>query len=252
MTNEPIVANVASIPERRDTLKNVVTRILPQVDHLNVYLNETPIDPRVQDYPETPRFLQHPKITVVWSQDCEFGDRGDVGKFYWTNKVKGIYFALDDDGLYPPNFVQHLVEGLLRYNKKAVVGLMGVLIREPVLSYYRSRTKYPAPKPLTKDIGVHLLGTGSICFHTDTIQVSPETDFPIPNMGDVWFALLGQKQSVPFICLRRPGKWMGQDLSVFRGSIFESSRRKDGTQKDVGQQKTDTVRRHSPWVVNTC
>ena len=70
---EYVTASVASFAAREDSLKQAVASILPQIDRLNVYLN---------DYDAIPEFLRHPKITVASSQ--EHGDRRDNGKFFFT------------------------------------------------------------------------------------------------------------------------------------------------------------------------
>ena len=98
---DKIYANMATIPKRIPQLEVVVNCILPQVDVLNVYLN---------NFEEVPWFLKKDKINIVRSQ--EEGDRGDAGKFYWADKVSGYYFTIDDDIAYPPDYVEALKKGL--------------------------------------------------------------------------------------------------------------------------------------------
>jgi hypothetical protein len=176
---DTIYANMATIPKRISQLQVVVECILPQVDHLNIYLN---------NFEEVPWFLDSPKINVVRSQDL--GDRGDAGKFYWANKVSGYYFTIDDDIVYPPDYVQVLKEALDKRGKKCAVGVHGEMYPDEIRHWTRDRVKtlhfyYENPR----DTPVHVLGTGCTAFHTDFIDVDPE-EFKIPNMADVWFTII--------------------------------------------------------------
>ena len=57
--------------------------------------------------------MEHAKINAVRSQN-EIGDIGDRGKFYWCEKIKGIHLTVDDDILYPADYVEKIVEGMNR------------------------------------------------------------------------------------------------------------------------------------------
>ena len=82
-----IYGGVASVPERREALRQAMQSMLPQVDRMFVFLN---------DYPDVPDYLIHPNIEVFRSQ--EHGVRGAGGKFYGLTRVKrGFYFSFDDD-----------------------------------------------------------------------------------------------------------------------------------------------------------
>jgi hypothetical protein len=118
---EKIYANMATIPKRIFHLETVVNSILHQVDVLNVYLN---------NFEEVPWFLNNPKINVVRSQ--EHGDRGDAGKFFWSDKVSGNYFTIDDDILYPADYVQRLKESLDKRGKKCAIGVHGEIYGDTI------------------------------------------------------------------------------------------------------------------------
>jgi FkbM family methyltransferase len=244
-----VTASLATIPSRRESLKKVVSRLLPQVDHLNVYLNETPAVRGVDEYPDIPKFLDHPKITAVFSQDTKFGDMGDAGKFYWASEVKrGYHVICDDDVLYPPDFVEALTRGVKRYGKKAAVGFHGAVLTEPFKSYYGSRKVYHFTSEVTADAPVHILASNSLCYHTDTIQVHRDA-FKHPNMGDIWFGLLAQQQRVPLVCLAHRAKWMVDDVSTRADSIYAHSKHKKASQKNTADVQTRVVRENMPWRV---
>ena len=91
---------------------------------------------------------------------------------------------------YPPDYVDKLIIAIESYKRKVVMGVHGALIQEPITDYYSSRrishykTAMAVPQP------VHVLGTGTVAYHTSTIQVA-YSDFKVANMADIWFAKLG-------------------------------------------------------------
>ena len=121
-----IRASLASIPERERSLQQTVASLLPQVDRLGVYLN---------GYDSVPDFLHDPRIDVARSE--ETGDRGDAGKFFWSDAGDFDYhLACDDDLLYPPDFAATMVAACDRHGRRALVGLHGALMREKPAGYY--------------------------------------------------------------------------------------------------------------------
>lgn len=227
-------ASLASIPSRRKLLKITVASLLPQVGHLNVYLN---------GYEDVPEFLATDKITVARSQ--QHGDRGDAGKFFWASEVEGYHLVCDDDLIYPGRYAQSMIEACKRYGRRAVVGLHGVTLRTPFVNYYSSRRVFHFSRSLSADQHVHVLGTGTVCYHTNTIKVHP-TDFRVPNMADIWFALLGQRQQVPFVCAAHPSDWLcAQDTG--KNNIFNKLR--SGSAKDTAGIQTKTVKDNLPWEI---
>ena len=227
------VGSLATIPSRVGMLQQVVKAVLPQVDRLNVYLN---------GFHSVPGFLQQPKITVVRSQD--HGDHGDAGKFFWVDDVDGYHISFDDDVHYPPDTVDRLVRAVDHYGRRVAVAFHGAVIAPNPWNYYRSRTVYHCTQAVAADIPVHVLGTGSMCFHTGYMQVSRD-DFPEPNMADIWFAMLGQQQKVPFLTLQRPKKYI-VPMPV-KDSIFGSSRSRDLSRMDTAARQTELVRGQEPW-----
>lgn len=188
LARPPVRVAIASIASRVDGLERVVAALLPQVDDLCVHLN---------DHDEVPGFLRDPRITVALGPDL-----GDRGKFEFLAGFAGYYLTCDDDIDYPPYYVAHLLDGIERYGRRAVVGWHGSRILEPFSDYYDPASRHVIAfwKGRKHDQAVHVLGTGCAGFHTDTIRIHPD-DLPTPNMADVHVALLGQRQRVPFVVL---------------------------------------------------
>ncbi len=222
-----IAASLATIPSRVDQLERVVEALLPQVDRLCVYLN---------GHPQVPSFLRRPAIEVESSQ--EHGDRGDAGKFFWCCEPFDYHLTCDDDLVYPSDYVYRIVSAIERYGRRAVVGLHGVKLSGNLDAYFNSRKVVHFAHKLAADRPVHLLGTGTVGYHRSTLKVRRD-DFERPNMADIWFGLLCQRQQVPCVALSRDAQWL-RGIKTPGGSIYDRTKR---DQRAV----TDALRRAWPW-----
>lgn len=192
-------AGLASVPERVDSLARTVESLLPQVDRVGVYLD---------GYPDVPACLDDKRIAAVRSQDDDrWRDRRDAGKFYWADEADGYYVSCDDDIVYPGDYVQTLVDAIERYGREAVVGLHGREYGRPAQAFGGYFANYHCLRDVAGEHPVHLLGTGTLAYHTSTIRVSRD-DFEQPNMADVWFAKLAQRQRVPLVVLPHRAGWI--------------------------------------------
>ena len=226
---------IASMPIRVDGLLRVVDDLYDQADEILVYLN---------DYPEPPSQLTgDQRIKLFTGQDL-----GDRGKFCFVEGFRGYYVTADDDISYPPFYVEYLIEGIERYNRKAIVGLHGSIIYDDFVDYYStaSRKVYSLNHNVWRDQFVHVLGTGCSAFHGDTIDLSV-ADFPRPNMADVFLAQKAQREAIPCVVLAHRGNW-APALHVGDGSsIYADSRTRTGSSQDVGQQTSQRVAALIPW-----
>lgn len=209
---EPIVAGVASIPSRRDTLRIVVESILPQIDRLYVFLN---------GYDDIPEFLQRGRIHVFRSQ--EYGDQNDVGKYFGlTIQNNGIYFTLDDDIEYPDDYVHRMSHALRRYNYRAAVGVHGVFYPQEPNSFL-NRTTFHFAQALEYDVPCSLLGTGTAAFHIRSVKLDIAA-FQAPGMADIWFGRFLKEKQIPAIALKRPERWLRDMQPEDSDSIWEQTR----------------------------
>ena len=226
-STEQIQASLASVPSRVEHLRKVVESLLPQVDVVRVYLN---------GYKEVPKFLKRKRVAVVLSQ--KHGDRGDAGKFFWCEKARGYQLTCDDDLIYPAGYVAHLISGIERFRRRAIVGLHGICIDQPVQkSYYADRRILSWRNTLERDTQVHLLGTGCLGYHADSLKVK-RSDFEHPNMADVWLGLLCQRERVPMIAIAHQAQWLSHLGSPW--TIY-------GRQKGKDVRQTRAVQRIKTW-----
>jgi hypothetical protein len=237
--HEPVLASLASVAGREDSLQQVVERLLPQVDVLRVYLNR---------YAEVPGFLRRARVEVCRSQ--EHGDRGDAGKFFWADDHSpGYRLTCDDDLVYPEDYVVRMLAAVERYDRRTVIGLHGVLLKQPLRGYYvpedRGVLRFPVEQ--AADRCVHVLGTGTVAYHTSGIRLR-RRDFQARNMADVWLAAQAQVQRVPLVAIARPRGWVRQSEheQTERDSIYRHSAGRDGSIADTGSLQTQVLRTHAP------
>jgi hypothetical protein len=88
-----ILANLATYPPRAEFLTNVVDAVSPQVDRLNIVLNE---------YKDIPEFLsEYTNVNAIIPDH----DTKDAGKFFPDSSEAEYVFLIDDDVVYPHDFV---------------------------------------------------------------------------------------------------------------------------------------------------
>jgi hypothetical protein len=108
--------------------------------------------------------------------------------------------------------------------------------------YFKERSAVSLRRELKLDTSVHILGTGTIAFHSDTIKIN-SNDFVIKNEDAVYFAINAQKQHVPLICVQRPFYYLKPlgPLCYDKRCIYEQSL------LDGGKQRLALIQTHSSW-----
>jgi FkbM family methyltransferase len=217
-------ASMASFPPRRASLEQAVASILPQVDFLNVYLN---------GYEDTPPFLYNAKIHVIHSR--EYGDLRDNGKFFFLDSVPwGYHLTIDDDIIYPPDYVQKMILKIEQYGRTAIVGCHGVILPSPLIHFMKDREVLHFKRCLGHDRLVNLLGTGTTAYHVGTIALSLD-NFKAPGMADLWLALAAKRQKIPMICVERPEMWLKPLGEADETSLYCSAMNDGDLQTKVAQ-----------------
>lgn len=187
------IVGIASLPDRVECLEETIYSLYDQVDKIIVGLN---------NYTEIPYFLNMKKI------ECYLLDNslGDAAKFYKVDDyTNDYYFACDDDIIYPNNYCKVMIQKCEEYN--SVVGLHGVNIIKPVRSYYKNRKVYHGFSGLDEDVEVDLVATSSCLIDTSKLNIKL-SNFPIPNMADIWLGDLCKKQNVKSYSVKRPSNWL--------------------------------------------
>lgn len=195
--NDKVIASLATIPSRSTHLQTVVNSIINQVDFLYIFLN---------NYQTIPNFLYQEKIQFFTSQ--EFGDKGDINKFYALQNKEGYLLALDDDLFYPKDYIKVMVEKIDCYQRSAFICVHGNIVPKKILrSYYQEKKGVHYMRKLDNDMHVDVPGTGTIAFHSNIYQVNLN-DFKYPNMTDIWIFKIARERNIPVISIERKDKWV--------------------------------------------
>lgn len=179
-----IVAGIASIPQREGSLKLVLDSISPQVDLILLVLNGHEVAP--------------PYLSIYDNIEYIFADNrnGDAEKFALVSRMPDCYYlACDDDIIYPEGYVSYMIDKCILHD--CPVSCAGKRFKYPVQSYHRSATHFfHCLRDVDADYDCDVIGTGVLCYRTSQLRVDI-SDFPEPNMADLWFAMLAAKAKVP-------------------------------------------------------
>lgn len=228
-TSDKITISMASIKERAGMLNVVINSLYEQCDRLNVYLN---------DYDNIPSFLNRDKITIFNGKTL--GNIGDIGKFY-APQADGYIFTVDDDLLYPPDYVSTMINKIEHYNRKCCIGVHGVILNDKMIDYYKSRRCFHYKMAQEKDVPVHIIGTGTLAYHSKTIMVCKE-NFNAPNMADIWFGILAQNKKVGLRCISKSEGWL-KDMPGYNTNNSICGR------KSTADQQTKTIKSFGKWTI---
>ncbi|ABV94595.1 hypothetical protein Dshi_2862 [Dinoroseobacter shibae DFL 12 = DSM 16493] len=223
-----IVANLATYPPRAHALGRVVASIAPQVDRLNVVLNEYDTVPvNLLDYDNV--------VPILIDRDLK-----DTGKFWPSVEDAEWVVLIDDDLHYPDDYVATtLARATACETPRAVYGYHGVYYRKPGLKRLKF-WKYPPLAPDTvmryrrvhtfwnvveRPLRVDQLGTGTVVLKSEHM---PPFDFMETSQKfvDVRFALWAFQQDLACICLPRPREWLG--VEEFEDTIYQFTQSNPG------------------------
>lgn len=203
---EKRIVNVASY-RRTDSLVKTLESIIDQCDEINVALNDF--------QGGLPPILYHNKVNLYFTDNS----KGDAFKFLQLSNSEGYFLTIDDDLIYPPNYVDHLINKCKENNNSKVITLHGRNFNKfPINSYYKSATeRYSCLNKVRNDVKVQFGGTGVMCFHTSLMKI-PIDYFQNPNMADVWVGKYCIENNIEIICLKHDEgyvKYIPQKTTIY-------------------------------------
>ncbi len=221
------MAGIASVPERKAELEQVIASLAPQVDEIRLSLN---------GYTEEPLFLRRFPNVVATIRD---GAGGDAEKFADVDDWDGIVVTCDDDLLYPDDYVHTLVSGLDRHGHDRIVGFHGGLTdgwREHPHGAANVKRIACLGELRHDDTDVNVLGTGVMAYdarHTPLWR----SLFRSANMADVYLACHAHRFGIPMVALAHEAGWLGNLEPAGGATIYESNRVGDGTCRDTRDRR---------------
>lgn len=206
-----IVAGIATIPSRIEQVKKTIESLLPQVDKLNLSLNNF----NIVIYGSA-----HPKIDPLVTEGS------DEQKF--RNVEGNIYLSCDDDLIYPPNYAEVIKEKLTHYD---IITFHGRNFNSfPIQSYYKSAgSKYRCLDKVAQDVPVQFGGTGCMAFKPQNFHVTLK-DFPSKYMADVHLAIKARKEGKKIMCIAHEAGWI--KYQPVSNTIYDRFRDDDAEQTE--------------------
>ncbi|MBL3585347.1 hypothetical protein JMM61_08170 [Rhodovulum sulfidophilum] len=209
-----IVGTMATYPPRQRSMLAAVARIAPQLDVLNVVLNEYASVP--------PELLSFGNVNAIRPEE----DTKDTGKFLPDHRGADWVFLLDDDIVYPETYVKDSVALMQALGPGRLVGsYYGVVYRKPKLrqktlsglNRYRKelfRRRGKVRNSLVVDAGlqqaivVDELGTGVMISRPEYLP-DFESVRSAQKFIDVRMARLCFEKGITQVCLPRPAGYLG-------------------------------------------
>jgi hypothetical protein len=221
----PIVAGMATMPSRAATLPLALASIIGQVDRLYLYLDghdQVPLCARGE-----------PRVIPILSKHVRHL-RGN-GKLLGLvmEPTHGLFVSVDDDILYPENYVATLLAGLRASGYRAVVGYHGSILNQPFIRYSQSRTVFNFAQGLASSCQVDVLGAGTVMFAPAALNFDVRL-WPDVNMVDLRLALEAAKRKVPLFCLERPAAYLRVLVHTQPDSVYAALERDDSRQTALG------------------
>jgi len=191
-----VVANIATYPARADIILGTVIRVAAQVDQVNLCLN---------DFEDIPASLaQIPNLNAVIPPR----DLKDTGKFFFNCSDFDYVFYVDDDIIYPHDYVTGMIESYRRIGvQRSVVGLHAVLYPEFFNGNFKQRYVRTFTEGTPTDQVVNQLGTGTVMCPA---ALAPAFDYMVGSerFVDVRFARHCYENDIPMVSVRRSPQWL--------------------------------------------
>ena len=203
-SDKKITALITTIPSRKDVVLRVIDSIYDQVDEIRIVFNGYKDMPDWVFYENLPRWPHGgPKIISYLDPSNQYTD---CAKWQYVPE-NGYVFSIDDDILYPHDYVSRMINKIEQYKRKAVVTVHGSFFQLPFIGFKESKRSFHFILEHPRDTRVPMIGTGTLAFHTDTIKPKFE-DFISPSRSDIWFSALCLENNIPMICVERQKEWL--------------------------------------------
>lgn len=205
---------IASVPERVDSLKQTVESLIDQVNLMFIALN---------GYEDVPIFLRGDKRIATVLLDNKMTDGA---KAYNIEERKGYVFLCDDDLVCPPTYISDMCDTIDQ--KKCIVTLHGKVYPRPFKSFLNVERNYRCLGNVFQGGFVDVGGTGVMGWHTDDFKLSYE-DIKSPNMADIWISYAAKKQGVKIYVMPHTENYLNH--TRFSDNLFKTEHVKGFTEQ---------------------
>ncbi len=193
------IGSMATFPARFDIIATTLASIAPQLDQLYLYVNEG-----FDDLPD----LSHLPNVIAMDAREHAGDLSARGKIFPLQSVRdSIVFTLDDDFIYPPDYVRRNRDILERMGGRCMVTTHGGILPPRIDWYYerthvfRSFEKVPALQLCA------LAGSGTACYDQRTLKLD-HAALLRETMVDIQMSLAARAAGLPIFVVPRGDEWL--------------------------------------------
>ena len=192
-----VTVAMTTYPQRGDSYVQVINQLLPQCDRLCICFN---------GYNNIPSSLPKSNkiIAIVANDKNGIKDMGCNNKMYWIGKYNGYYATVDDDIIYPNNYISELKKKIKEYNDRVIVSFHGTIFSTKNGKINTKDKKvYYFWQHRTNDILCHKVGMGVAMCKPKKLGLDSSIYInTIKNLGDDEItAVTAQIKHLPLICI---------------------------------------------------
>lgn len=194
-----VVGCMTTFPGRFDIIRQTAGSVAPQLDALLIYVNES-----TEGMPD---FSDMPNVTILDGRD-HAGDLLANGKSYLLQFVEDCeVLTLDDDFIYPPDYVARNLELLRKMDGRCAITTHGSVIPDGVDWYYERNFFLVSIRGVTHLQMCNLAGSGTMCFDQRRMPVDTR-DLLKEVMVDLKLSLAARDAGLPIFVLPRAESWL--------------------------------------------
>lgn len=206
------IGSMATFPDRFDILRGVVESVVDQLDALVIYVNGT-----VDGIPD----LSDLKNVYVIDGRSYSGDLSARGKVYPLKFMTDCrVFTLDDDFIYPPDYVVRNERILDLFKGRCVVTTHAGIFPQHVDWYYERTVTMPARSAVPSLQICSLAGSGTMCFDQKTLPLDLD-ELLVETMVDLQMSIAARTAGLPIMVVPRSENWL---LPISKSGLWEKFR----------------------------
>ncbi len=233
-----ITVAVCTQEYRKYNLLNTIKTLLPQCTRICVCLN---------NYSEVPRELMNNKKIIYISAGKyeKYKDLGCMNKMFWCGTYDGYYATIDDDIIYPNNYLLNLKNKLDQYNKNVICSLYGYYfdIKNGILCDQLYRFHFI--DKIYDDNFLHVVGMGCAMMYPSKIKTNRYMYLSRPkNFGDDEItAVYAQQHNIPMIRISNQDFQLEMDIELNNRGLW--------TNPKGQEERRNYLRSYKNWKLNT-
>lgn len=194
-----VVGCMTTFPARFGLIKPVIESVAPQLDRFFIYVNET-----TSGFPD----ISEIENVIVLDGRDHLGDlsaRGEMFPLRFINDC--VVFTLDDDFIFPRDYVEKHLEILRAFNGRCAVTTHGSIFPDTVDWYYERTAFFVSRRAVNSLQLCSLAGSGTFAFDQRVFSPDPE-EFMEQTMVDLKLSLLAAESGLPIWVVPRSENWL--------------------------------------------